>query len=313
VDEIERIERRLKLHDVRVLMSVVAAGSMSKAAERLGTSQPALSRSIADLEHAVGVRLLDRSPQGVEPTAYGRALIKRGVAAFDELRQGIKDIEFLADPTAGELRIGTTEAIAAVVVSPVIEGLLRRYPRISLHLETADLGRLLRDLAERKIEIVISRMHRPVTDNQFAVETLFDDPYVVAAVRRNPWTRRRRIALADLVNEPWILFPSDTLPGALVAEAFHAAGLAPPHATISTLSLNMRNQMLANGRFLTALPRFSLRLPGKHPSISALPVELPNTRRPIGIVTLKNRTPSPLAQLFLDRVRGVTKPLSKAT
>jgi molybdenum-dependent DNA-binding transcriptional regulator ModE len=106
VDNTERIERRLKLHDVRVLMSVVQTGSMSKAAERLGTAQPALSRSIAELEHALGVRLLDRSPRGVEPTAYGRALIRRGVAVFDELRQGVKDIEFLADPTAGELRIG---------------------------------------------------------------------------------------------------------------------------------------------------------------------------------------------------------------
>src|SRR5216684_1315818 len=109
VDEIERIERRLKLHDVRVLISVVQAGSMSKAAERLGTSQPALSRSIADLEHAVGVRLLDRSPQGVEPTAYGRALIKRGVAVFDELRQGVQDIASLTDPTVGEIRMGGSE------------------------------------------------------------------------------------------------------------------------------------------------------------------------------------------------------------
>ena len=68
---IDRIERRLKLHDVRVLMSVVEAGSMAKAAECLGTSQPAVSRSIADLEHTLGVRLLERSPRGVEPTQYG--------------------------------------------------------------------------------------------------------------------------------------------------------------------------------------------------------------------------------------------------
>src|SRR3954466_12500091 len=113
MDDIERIERRLKLHDMRVLMSVVQAGSMHRAAERLGTSQPAVSRSIAELEHALGVRLLDRSRWGVEPTHYGRAIIKRGVAVFDELRQGIKDVEFLADPTAGELRIGCTEAVAA--------------------------------------------------------------------------------------------------------------------------------------------------------------------------------------------------------
>src|SRR5438045_1888404 len=136
MDNTDRIERRLKLHDVRVLMSVVQAGSMSKAAERLGTAQPALSRSIAELEHALGVRLLDRSPRGVEPTAYGRALVKRGVALFDELRQGVKDIEFLADPTAGELRIGTSESIAADPVLAVIDRLSRQYPRISVHLAT---------------------------------------------------------------------------------------------------------------------------------------------------------------------------------
>src|SRR5262245_10919586 len=106
MDEIERIERRLKLHDVRVLMSVVQAGSMHKAAERLATSQPAVSRAISDLEHALGVRLLDRSPQGIEPTPYGRAIIRRGLAVFDELRQGVKDIEFLTDPTAGYVRTG---------------------------------------------------------------------------------------------------------------------------------------------------------------------------------------------------------------
>ena len=77
--QIERIERRLKLHDMRVLMSVVEAGSMAKAAQRLGTSQPAVSRSIADLERTLGVRLLERSPWGVEATQYGRAIIGRGL------------------------------------------------------------------------------------------------------------------------------------------------------------------------------------------------------------------------------------------
>src|SRR6516165_12331235 len=113
MERTERIERRLKLHDLRVLMSVVDGGSMSKAAERLATSQPAVSRAIADLEYSLGVRLLDRGPHGIVPTPYGRALIRRTVAAFDELRQGVKDIEFLADPTAGEVRIATHIAVAA--------------------------------------------------------------------------------------------------------------------------------------------------------------------------------------------------------
>src|SRR6478672_2310493 len=104
----ERIGRRMKLQDLNVLMTVVEAGSMGRAAQRLNISQPAISRSIAELERALGVRLLDRHRQGIEATEYGRALLDCGVAVFDDLRQGVKNIEFLADPAAGEVRIGST-------------------------------------------------------------------------------------------------------------------------------------------------------------------------------------------------------------
>src|SRR5450631_1788673 len=107
----DRIGRRMKLHDLHVLMAVVQAGSMNKAAALLDTTQPAISKSIAELERTVGVRLLDRSAQGVEPTAYGRALLDGGTAVFDDLRQAVKNIEFLADPTVGEIRVGSNEAI----------------------------------------------------------------------------------------------------------------------------------------------------------------------------------------------------------
>src|SRR5262245_54693396 len=146
MDQIERIERRLKLHDVRVLMSVVEAGSMAKAALHLGTSQPAISRSIADLEHTLGVRLLERSAKGVEPKKTGQAIIRRGVAVFDELRQGVKDVEFLADPTAGELRVGCPEAIAAGPVLTVINRLTRRHPRIVFHVATGNAPSVYRAL-----------------------------------------------------------------------------------------------------------------------------------------------------------------------
>ena len=136
----DRIGRRMKLQDLHVLMTVVQAGSMGKAAQRLNTTQPTISRSIAELEHALGVRLLDRHRQGVEPTEYGRALLDGGVAVFDDLRQGVKNIEFLADPAAGEVRIGSNAPLAASFVSAVVDRLSRRYPRIVFHLVTADDG-----------------------------------------------------------------------------------------------------------------------------------------------------------------------------
>src|SRR6266566_7318487 len=106
----ERIGRRLKLRDLYVLRTVAQLGSMGKAATQLAISQPAISKAITDLEHVLGVRLLDRSRQGVEPTIYGSAPLKWSATIFDNLRQGIDEIEFLADPTAGEVRVGTHEA-----------------------------------------------------------------------------------------------------------------------------------------------------------------------------------------------------------
>ena len=143
------IGRRLKLRDLYILMAVVDARGMGKAADRLGMSQPAVSQAIADLEHAIGARLLDRSRQGVEPTPYGRALIKRGTAVFDELRQGVREIEFLADPTAGEVRVGTSEPVAAAIGSVVIERLSRKYPRIVFHVLTGHTATLYHELRER--------------------------------------------------------------------------------------------------------------------------------------------------------------------
>jgi len=309
VDKVERIERRLKLHDVRVLMSVVQAGGMRKAAAQLGTSQPAISRSISDLEHALGVRLLDRGSRGIESTPYGRALIKRGVAAFDELRQGVRDIEFLADPTTGELRIGCPESLAAGPVLAVFDRLTRRHPRAVFHVLTAAGPPLYRDLMERNVELAISLVTGAEAGADMVVENLFDDYFVIVAGSQSPWAHRRKIELAELVNEPWTLLPSDSVASAVAVEAFRARGFEPPRTTIITPSLNLRNRLLETGRFLTVLPRFALLLPSKHPSLKALPVEFPNAPRTTAILTLRNRMLSPLAELFIETARVVVRPL----
>src|SRR2546427_10074675 len=113
---VDRIGRRLKPRDLHVFLAVVEAGNMAKAADRLAISRPVVSKTIADLEHVLGVRLLDRTPKGVEPTLYGRALLRRSLGVFDELKQSVKEIEYLADPSAGEIRIGCTETISAGLV-----------------------------------------------------------------------------------------------------------------------------------------------------------------------------------------------------
>ena len=170
----DHIERRVKLNDLHVLMRVVEAGSMNKAAALLNTTQSAVSRSIAELERTIGVRLLDRSPQGVEPTNYGRTLLSGGAAVFDDLRQSLKSIEFLADPTAGEVRIGCNPFLAASFVSAVVDRLSRRHPRIVFHLVTAYVETLHRQLSERNVDLLVARRSGPIADEALDYEFLFE-------------------------------------------------------------------------------------------------------------------------------------------
>jgi DNA-binding transcriptional LysR family regulator len=307
----DHIGRRMKLHDLHVLMTVVQAGSMGKAAKRLNTAQPAVSRSIANLERTLGVSLLDRQHQGVEPTEYGRALLDCGVAVFDDLSQGMKSIEFLADPTAGEIRIGCNALLAATFVSAIVDRLSRRHPRMVFHLVTAQGDALHRELSERNVDLLIARRFGPIADEQLQFDFLFEDSFVVAAGVQNPLAGRRKIALADLVNESWVLRSADTPIGAIAMEAFRASGLDRPRAAVITNSPEVRMSLLETGRFLTIVPSSVLRFFTKRWDIKVLPVELPMTRVPNGIVTLKNRALSLAAQLFIETAHEVAKPLAK--
>jgi DNA-binding transcriptional LysR family regulator len=306
----DRIGRRIKLRDLHVFQAVVQAGSMTKAAHQLAISVPVVSKAIADLEHSVGVQLLDREPQGVAPTAYGRALLHRSAIAFEELRQGIKDIEFLADPTVGEVRIGSTVTLAASFISAVIDRLSRRYPRIAFRV-VAEGTEMLRDLSERSVDLLIYRQFTPFADERVSFEFLFESPYVVAAGANNPWLKRRRIALAELKDEPWALPPPEGRFGSYVVDVFRAAGLDFPRAAVVASALELRANLLKTGRYLAIFPDFWLKLPEPHPFIRKLPVDLSVASGPIGIVTLKNRALNPAAQLFIEAAREVAKPLAK--
>jgi DNA-binding transcriptional LysR family regulator len=309
MDFSERIGRRLKLQDLHVLMTVAQAGSMGKAAQQLNTTQPAVSRTIAELEDAIGVRLLDRSRQGVEPTTRGRALLHCAAAVFDDLRQGVRNIELLSDPTLGEIKIGGNEAFIAGLLSTVLGRLRRRYPGITIHMmHVAPLADQYRELRERKIDLVLGPLASNVEiENDIETQILYRDRIFVVGGLHSRWSTRRKIDLAELANEPWGLPSSDTLAGSLVREAFRARRISI--RGVATGSPHLLLSLLPKGPFLVTIPDSVLKFGTNLPPLKVLPVELPVPPWPVGVMTLKNRTISPVAQLFLDCAREVVKPL----
>jgi DNA-binding transcriptional LysR family regulator len=307
----EQISRRLKLRQLNVLLAVAQCGSMAKAAEQLAISQPVVSKAIAELELVVGVGLLDRGPHGVEPTLHGRALLKRSVAIFDDLRTSVSELEFLSDPTAGDLRIGCEENLATGLLPTLIDRWARRYPRIVFEMVIADPKTLMqRDLKGRNVEIAIMRTSAPDLEEDFETKKLYDDRLWIVAGLQNPVARRRKIRLADLVNERWCLPPPDHPVGSLVIEAFRRSGLEPPQRSVTVGSAQCTSNLVAKGYFLGVHGSMFLRFNPPSVPLRVLPVELPIPTSSTSVVSLRDRTLSPIAQLFIDSALEITQSLA---
>ena len=304
----DHIGRRFKLRELYILSAVVERGSMAKAAAHLAISQPAVSEAIAGLEATLKVRLLDRGPRGIEPTIYGQALLRRGTVVFDELSQGLRDIAHLADPASGEVRIGCPESLAAGFVPAMIDAFSRRHPQVTFDLiDTAIAALEFRELRERRVDLMLGRIPRDFADDEVAVDNLFDDRLFVVASTESRWARRRKIAPTELLHEPWILAPPSNVVRLLFIQAFRACGLEAPRATVTTNSMNVRMHLLASGRFLTFIAESLLRQNAKRWSLKALPVDLGAQQLTVAVATLRSRTLSPTARLFLEHIKAAIR------
>ena len=308
----DRIGRRLKPRDLHVFLAVAEQGNMAKAAERLAISRPVVSRTIADLENTLGVRLLDRTPQGVEATMYGRALLKRSLAVFDELRQSVKEIEFLADPNSTELSVGCSEVMSAGFAAAVITKLSRRFPRLAIRTELGTVRQQFVPLRERKCELFVCRAFAAAPEPDTDRDALFHDWPLIVAGPHSQWVKRRKIRLVDLAEARWIISQGETVPDGPFTKAFEEVGLPAPRPTILSDSLNLRRTLVATEEFLTIVPGSVLHFGPLRPEFKVLPIKVRPWKLPICITTLKGRTLGSAASLFRQCARELAKTVPKS-
>jgi DNA-binding transcriptional LysR family regulator len=309
MQSIHRAERRVKLRDLHILLAVVQSGSMSRAARELGVSQPVISKSIADLEDALGVSLLDRTAKGVEANAYGRTLLDCGVGVFDELRRGMQQIAFLADPTVGELRVGGAGPFIDGLIPAVISRMAERYPQIEFHVTESDPLALCGLLRERRIDLAILRISPSSYSDDLETTALFNEPLLVIAGLGHKLSRRRNIAPRDLLNEHWVMPEPNNVATALIADGFRAAGLTPPTPQAVSDSTTFRTRLVETGEFLSFLPGSTWHFGAGRLRVKVLPVTLPIKAPPTEVFTLKNRTPNPITRLFVAELHTLSKSL----
>lgn len=316
IDWETQLGRRLKLRELDVFIAVVKRGSMAGAAADLGITQPAVSEMMANLEHALGVRLLDRSSRGVSPTVYGQVMLRGGVAAIDDLRQSIKEIQTLADPTAGEVRVGCPETVAPLLPQ-IVEKLAQTHPRVLVHVSDVVAPTLdVPQLRDRTLDVALVRFAGPAAQHRYAedfnVEVLLNDELVIVAGKKSRWASDRSVDIVKLADARWILPPLTTSNSKTVFEAFRERGLKPPKVFMATFSAHLRTSMVAAGAYVSVLPRSMVRQTADRSNLKILPIKLPKHDFPLAIVTLKRRMPNPVVQLFIKHARAGLKAMASS-
>ena len=278
--------------------------------QTVSTTQPAVSQAIANLELTIGKRLFERGRKGIELTPYGDAMHKCCTAVFDDLRNGVEQVDFLADPTAGEIRIACTEPVSALV-SVIIDRLARGYPRLTFSVVLREVSSLYTELETRNVEFAMAQFTGTMDQEHLQAEPLYREPVVIVAGLNHSLAQKRRVRLADLADQAWVLPPPWSFIGMQFADAFRRIGVEPPHTTVVAPSANLRIMLAARGQFLTIVPAVMSKLGVTQLAIKTLPVVLPTNRNSVGIITLRDRAQSPVAQLFIQHAREVAKAMTR--
>ena len=144
-------------------------------------------------------------------------------------------------------------------------------------------------------------MHEP----DLVAETLFDEPMMVAAGSESRWAKRRNLILADLIGEPWVLASPGSLARSIQDDVFRMSGVEIPSATVMTVALHLYMRLIETGHWLGLVPASAMRFGGKGLRLKILPVKTLSPPAPVGLVTVKDRTLTPLAERFIDCTRKV--------
>lgn len=304
------IRRRLRLRDLDVLSAVLAAGSMHKAAHALHLSQSAVSKSIAELEDLVGHRLLDRGRQGVQATELGRALARGAGRVGIDLDQTLRELTHLADPEAGDVRIGAMETLLAGLVGEAVRRHHAVHPRTRFMLESGQASELIEHfLRAGLVDFVVARPFDLPLPPDMEGHPLFHERLQVVAATGHPLTRRRHLQLAHLTDELWILSRNELMDHSPVVRAFADRGLPLPRRLVESASLNLRLNLLQDRRHITCIPHSLMPFGGAPAWLKRLPLSFPPWQTPAMVITLRGRELLPAARHFLTTLRELSASL----
>jgi DNA-binding transcriptional LysR family regulator len=303
----------MKLHQLVALVSASESGSLRQAAQKLRVSQPALSRSIRELEDELGVKLLERTPLGVEPTAYGKALILRSKIVDSELRQAKDDIAHLRAATHGDLRIGATPVAAFSLLPIVLARFKTSRPQARVSITDGMGSTLFQQLRQGDLDFVFGRIDETIDPHEFTADILFNDSLVVVARQGHPLAKARPRSRTNLESLEWILPSGDNPARAAFQRAFYQRTGQSPRSTIDSNSFVTMLTIISQTDLLGIAPHQVLRVAWLQREFTTLDLGLKFPAQPTGVIRRVRTTPSAISQYAINELRHAARQMRLKT
>ena len=298
------IRSRLKTRQILLLVHLDEQRSVLRAAAAAGMTQPAASKLLGELEEALGVALFERHARGVEPTWYGEILVRHARAALAELARAHEEIEALRAGLAGKASIGTVVTPGTGLVPAAVARLKRRHPRILVRIDLDHSEALVGRLVAGELDMAVARIRDAQTADDLDFEPLGDEPQSVIARAGHPLARKRRLGVADLARQGWVLPPSGSALRDELDAMFLEHGLGPPANMVEASSLLVVISLLSSTDMVVSLPKESVRPYCAAGVLTVLPITLKVRMESFGIVTRRGRRLSPGAETLLAELRA---------
>ncbi len=266
---------RLKLRQLRLLTAIADEGTVLKGSQMLNIAQPAATKSIKELEDALDLQLFERSSRGVTPTDFGAVMVKHAKLILAQIRHASEELQSIDEGLSGRIHVGTLLAASTSLLPRALARLREQRPGIAVTIAEGTIDRLMPGLRTRDIDVVLGRLPEYREREGLRQEVLYLDVVSIMVREGHPLTQRKKLALADLVDQAWVVPPPQTTLRRQIDHAFRHEGLEPPHDVIESLSILTNHALLMNTDMLAAMPR---QVGISQAGLTALPITLEGAR-----------------------------------
>lgn len=298
----------LNLHHLRVFAVVGKLGGIGVAARAIGVSQPAVSRSIRELEAELGLRIIERGTTGIVLTAAGRELYEHAQAVIAAERAAEEAMLAVRGLSRGTLHVGASTTIATYLLPPLIGAFTRAHPGIELRLSAVHTRVLVPLVRHHQVDVALAEA--PVTDPRIVVRRWITDEMVVIASPAHPLAQRARdghaIAPSALDEELLILREPESGTRDLVLRALSAANIAPAR-TMAVDGTEVIKQLVAEGVGIAVVSRDAVADQVSLGRLVTLRVDGLTIVRPFNRLMLLRKRPSAAARAFLEMLAEEAK------